>query len=130
MESAMRNFFQITTPKNQEENPESHETKVLFLGTPGKQESERNATLRNISELEEPPEDPDNQGMMTYIKKLAIYVSDLAASFFGFARYAEASALVLGEDLERICIQTKAASGRLVQYKEIDWEYGTVWEAI
>ena len=38
-ESGMKTFFQITTPQNQEENPDTHETKVLLLGPPGKQES-------------------------------------------------------------------------------------------
>ena len=37
--------------------------------------------------------------MLTYIKKLATYVYDLAENFLGFTRDAKASALVLGEDL-------------------------------
>ena len=48
--------------------------------------------------------------MLTYIKTLATYISDLEATFFGFARGAEASALVLGKDLERFFIQTEAHS--------------------
>ena len=57
--------------------------------------------------------------MLTHIKKLATSVSDLAATLFGFSLDAEASALVLGEDLDRICIQNEAAHGRLVQDREI-----------
>ena len=93
-ESSMRTFFQITAPKNQEEHSDPHEPKILFLGIPGKQESAGQVDLRNLSELEEPPEAPYDQGVLTYIKKLATYVSYLAATFLGFARYAEVSALV------------------------------------
>ena len=53
--------------------------------------------------------------MFTYIKRLATYVSDITASFLGFDRDAEASALVLGKDLERIRIQNEAAHGRMGQ---------------
>ena len=67
--------------------------------------------------MEEPPEDPDNQGMLTYTNNLSNYMSDLASKFLGFSRDAEASALVLGEDSQMIRIQTEAASGILVQYK-------------
>ena len=86
----MRTLLQITDPQNQEENPDPHEPNVLLLGTPGKQESAWQAALRNLSDLEEPPEALDNQGMLTYIKKLATYVSDLASNFLGFVRDAEA----------------------------------------
>ena len=51
--------------------------------------------------------------MLTNIKKLATYVSDPAANFLGFANDAEASDLVLGEDLESIYIQTEASHVRL-----------------
>ena len=68
----------------------AHETKILFLVTPGKQDSSGQAALRNLSKLEEPPEGPDNQGVLTCIKKLATYMSDLAATFLDFARDAEA----------------------------------------
>ena len=112
-ESGMRNFFQITAPQYQEENPYPNKPKVLLLGTPGKQESTGKAALRNLSELEENQEAPDNQGMLTYIIKLATYISYLAATFLGFARDVEASDLVLGKDLESICIQTEAAHGNL-----------------
>ena len=111
----MRNFNHITSPQNQEEKPDPHEPKVIFLGTPVKQDSSSQSTLRNLWELEESPEAPDNQGVMTYIKKLATYVYDLAATFLGFARDAEASALVLGKNLERIRIRSEAAHGRLGQ---------------
>ena len=39
VEYGMRTFFQITAPQNQEENFDPHEPKVLFLGTPVKQDS-------------------------------------------------------------------------------------------
>ena len=45
-----------------------------------KQEYAGQASLRNLSNLEEPLEDPDNQGLLTYIKKLVVYVSDIAAT--------------------------------------------------
>ena len=48
-------------------------------------------------------------------EKLDTYVLDLASTFLGFARDAELSALVLVEDLERLCIQTEAVHERLVQ---------------
>ena len=57
-------------------------------------------------------------------------MSDLAATFLGFARDAESSALLLGEDLDRLCIQTEAAHGRLGQDKDTEQEHGTVWGAI
>ena len=100
------------------------------MGKPGKQESAGKAALRNLSESEETPEAPDNQGMLNYIKKLATYVSDLTATFLGFTRDGEASALVLGEDLEMIFIQTEAAHGRLGQDEDIDREHRTVRGAI
>ena len=80
--------------------------------------------------MEEPLEDPENQGMMTYIKGIVIYMSDLAATFLGFTRDAEASALGLGKDLERISILTEAGHVRLVQDEDIEQEQGTVWGAI
>ena len=126
-ESRMRTLFQIIAPQNQEENPDPHEPKVLLLGTSRKQESSGKSDLRNLSDLEEPPEAPNNQGMLTHIKKLATYVSDLAANFLGFACDAEASVLVLGEDLEIIHIQTEAAHGRLRQDEDMDQEHGKVW---
>ena len=86
--------------------------------------------LKNISELEEPPEAPDNQGILTYIKKLATYVSDLAVTFLRFSRDVEFSALVLGEGLERIRIQTEAARESLGQYEDLEWEHRTVWVSI
>ena len=73
-----------------------HKPKVLFLVTPFKQDSVGQAALKNLSELEEPPEAPDDQGVLTYTKKLATYVSDLASIFLGFARDEEALDLVLG----------------------------------
>ena len=48
-ESGMLNFFQITAPQNQEENLDSNEPKVLLLGTPGKQESDRKAALKKYT---------------------------------------------------------------------------------
>ena len=69
---------------------------------------------------EETPEAPDYQGVLTYIKNLADYVSDLVANLLGFVRDAEASALVLGEDLDRLRIQTEVDHGRLGQYKDMD----------
>ena len=64
----MRTFFLTTGPKNQEGNPDQHEPKVLLLGTHGKKELAGKAALRKQSELEKPPEDPDEQGMLNYIK--------------------------------------------------------------
>ena len=55
MESWMRTFLQINSPQNQEENPDPHEPKVLFFCVSGKQESEGQSYLWNLSELEEPP---------------------------------------------------------------------------
>ena len=80
---------------------------------PVKQASSGQAPLRNLSELEEPPEAPEDKWVLTYINKLTTYVFDLAATFLGFARDAEASALVLG--LDRLHIQTEASHERLVQ---------------
>ena len=67
---------------------------------------------------------------MTYIKQIATYMLDLATTFLGFASYAEASALVLGEDLDIICIWTEAAYARLVQDKDTDREHRIVLRAI
>ena len=75
--------------------------------TPGKQESSGQATLRNFLELEETPEAPDNQGMLTYIKKLAIYVLDIVDTFLDFTWDEEASTKVLVEGIDRICIKMK-----------------------
>ena len=90
------------------------------MGTPGKQESAEKSALRNLSEFEEALEDPDNQVILTYIKKLATNVSDLAATLLGFTRDAEASALGLGKYLEIIGIQTEAAHGRLGQDEDTE----------
>ena len=57
-------------------------------------------------------------------------MSDLAATLLGFARDAEASYLVLGEDLEMIYIWTELAYVRLVQDEEMEREHGTVWGSI
>ena len=53
--------------------------------------------------------------MLIYTKILDTYVYDIAANFLDFARDEEASALVLGEDLEMIRIQTESSHGRLIQ---------------
>ena len=68
--------------------------------------------------------------MLTYTKKLATYVSDLAATFLGLARDAEASALVLGKDLEWICIKNEAAHGSLGQDEDMEGEHGKLWGSI
>ena len=68
--------------------------------------------------------------MLTYIKKLATYVSDLAATFLYLARDAEASTLVLGKDLERICIKTESAHGSLGQDEDMEGGHGTLWGSI
>ena len=68
--------------------------------------------------------------MLTYIKKLATNVSDIAATLLGFTHDEEASALVLGKDLEMIRILTEAAHGRLGQDEDMEREHGTVWVAI
>ena len=47
-ESGMRTFSQTTSPQNQEENPDPHEPKVLFLGTSGKKESAGQSNIRNL----------------------------------------------------------------------------------
>ena len=44
-----------------------------------------------------------------------------------FARDAEASAHVLVEDLDMICIQTEATNGSMVQDKDMEQEHGKVW---
>ena len=90
-----------------------HELKAILLSKPGKQNSTRQSDPRNLSELEEPPEAPGNEGVLTYIKKLATYVSDLAVTLLGFARDAEAPDLVLGKKIDRIRIQTEAAYERM-----------------
>ena len=77
--------------------------------------------------MEEKPEAPHNQGILTYIKKLATYVSDLAATFFGLARDEKAFALVLVKDLERICIKTEAERGSPGQNEDMEGEHGTLW---
>ena len=64
---------------------------------------------------------------MTYIKKLAVYVSYLAAVFGGFAQDAETSAQVLGKDLDRIHIQNEASHRSLAQEKDMEWGHGTVY---
>ena len=58
--------------------------------------------------------------MLTYIKFLSTYVLDLMGTFLGFAHDAELPALVLGEYLDRICIRTEAAHGRLGQDKDME----------
>ena len=70
----MRYFFHITALQKQEKNLEPHEPKVLFLGTLVKWESAGHTNLRNLTELEEIPEAPDYQGLLTYINQLAAYV--------------------------------------------------------
>ena len=67
---------------------------------------------------------------MTYTKKLETHVSDLVATFLGFARDAEASDLVLGKYLESICIRNEADHGRLGQYEGMERKHRTVWGAI
>ena len=57
-------------------------------------------------------------------------MSDLVATFLGFSRDAEVSALVLGKYLDRLRIQTEAAHGRLVQDEDMEREHGSVWGAI
>ena len=52
---------------------------------------------------------------------------DLAATFLVFARDAEASALVLGKDLDRLHIQNYSSHGSLDQDKDINLEHRTVW---
>ena len=52
------------------------------------------------------------------------------ATFLGFSRDAEASALVLGKDLQRLHIRTEASHGRLNQYEGIYQEHATVWKSI
>ena len=123
-------IFQINAPDNQENNLDADEPKVLFGGTMGKQVSTGQANLRNVSESEEPPEDLDDPGVLTYIKRLTTYLLDLADTLLGFTRDPKASALVLGKDLDRLCIQTEAAHGRLGQDKDTEQEHGTVWGAI
>ena len=97
-------LFQITSPQNQEENPDPHKPKVLFLSTPGKQESSGQDTTRNLKQLKKSPESPDNQGMLTHIKKLVTYVSNISANFLGFVCDEEVSDLVLSKIPERIRI--------------------------
>ena len=65
--------------------------------------------------------------MLTYIKKLVTYISDLADTLLGFTHDVEASSLVLGEDLEIICIRNEASHGRLVQDEYMEREHRTVW---
>ena len=84
----------------------------------------------NLSDLEEPSEAPDDQGVLTYIKKLATYVYYFAATLLGFTHDAEASDLISGKYLERIYIWTEAAHGRLHQDKDIDREHRTFWVSI
>ena len=62
--------------------------------------------------MEEPPEAPDDQGVLTYTIKLDPFMSDLASTFLGFARYAEASALVLGKYLDMLHTQTDTECSR------------------
>ena len=81
-----------------------HKHKVLFLGTICKQDYSIQASLMNLSDLEEPSEAPDDQGVLTYIKKLATYVYYFAATLLGFTNDAEASDLISGKYLERIYI--------------------------
>ena len=80
----MRTFFQITSLQNQEENLDPHELKVLFLGTPVKQDSVGQADIRDLSELEEPPESTDNQGVLTYTKKISYLRAGSFCHFLGF----------------------------------------------
>ena len=70
---------------------------MFFLGNLGKHNSAGQTALKNLFELKELPEDPGDQGVLTYIKKLSTYVSDTVATLLGFARDAEVSALVLGK---------------------------------
>ena len=84
--------------------------------------------LSNLSELEEPQEAPDDQGVLNYTKNLSTYVSDIASTFLGFARDAEASDLVLGKKLAGFASKlrrpmefwsrTKTWSGNMVQSME------------
>ena len=79
------------------------------MGTLGKQELFWEAALRNLSELKESPESPYDQRMLTYIKILATYGLDLAATFLDFACDAEVSSLVLKKYLDRLHMQTEVA---------------------
>ena len=65
--------------------------------------------------------------MLIYTKILDTYVYDIAANFLDFARDEEASALVLGEDLEMICIQTEASRWRLIQDEDMEQEHRIFW---
>ena len=65
--------------------------------------------------MEDTPKALDDKGVLTYIKNLATYVSDLVATFLGFSRDVEASDLVLGEDIDRLCIKNEATDGRMGQ---------------
>ena len=76
--------------------------------------------------MEEPPEDLDNQGVLTYIKKLDTYVSDLADTFLGFACDLEDSALILGKDFDKIRIRAEADHRSLGQDKDMEREHRTV----
>ena len=68
--------------------------------------------------------------MLTYIKKLATYVSDIEATFLGFACDAEALDLVFCKDLERIRIRNEVAHGRLGQDEDMERKHRTVWGSI
>ena len=85
-ESGMWTFFHITAPQKHEKKLNIDESKVLFWGTPVKQESSGKVTLRNLLGLGEPLEAPDDQRFLTYIKILSVYMSDLEARFLGFSR--------------------------------------------
>ena len=61
--------------------------------------------------------------MLNYIKSLATYVLDLASTFLGFAHDAEASALVLGEDIDMLHIWTEAAHRRLDQDEDMERQH-------
>ena len=90
------------------------------MGKTGTQESAGQAALRNLSELEEPLEAPYYQGILTYIKNSATYMSDPAATLLYLGHDTESSTLVLGKDLERIHNQTEASHGRLGKDEDMD----------
>ena len=61
-------------------------------------------------------------------------MSDLVSTFLGFKCDREASALVLGKNLEIIIIRTEEAHESLVQDEDTEWKHGTVcgatWNAV
>ena len=72
----------------------------------------------------------DVKGLNTHIKKLASYLPNLYATFFGFTWDVETLAQLLTYELYRLRIRTEAFHVKMVQKNIMEQEHGTVGGSI